>query len=158
MQEKIYIWAELWFIWLVLTLIYVVPQVLSGGDSENSVTYLIGLFVPYGVWNTGGFFSGLGILFSSGLGFFSSFNSIFNFYFYLGFLRILLPIILIILLKYNNKMMSFLRDEPIIKLILNLLILLTFTALVDFVTWGGWCSLSLAFPDFQISNCNIGGL
>jgi hypothetical protein len=134
--KKPAVWNSLWFLWLTTTIIYLVGFYVFGlgktyfsiSDLGDAVTSIIGLFVPYGMFNT------VAII-QLGLGFMSPLSvTLFG-------LRLILPLVLILLMAFNNKIFSSFNNRPLSKFFLNLLTLLIFTALVDLVTWHDWRSM-----------------
>lgn len=118
-------WSSLWFLWLVLTALYLIGFFTFGisegiyslvaqsnlADLGDVVTLVVGIFVPYGPFNI---FSTVGQMISP---------------------------FLILLMINNNKMLSSLSQKPWSKLFVNLLILAIFTAVVDLLVWGEWRSV-----------------
>lgn len=104
---------SIWFWWIVLTTIYLVGFV-STPDSWNRLVGLVGLFVPFGF-----------------------FNSI------LLYANIIFVLIFFGILYLFEKITKKYQPHPAIKIIANLLLLLVITYLVDNFLWGDWCSMNL---------------
>lgn len=127
MENKNPIWSRLWFAWVILTIAYLVLYFSGMRAGEHyQLTYLIGLFVPFGFWNGSASIEALAL------------NSLDN-------IRIAIAAIfsLIVIFTGNKIINRYIGLNPILKLVLNLIILLALTALVDYAIWGSWMSSAL---------------
>lgn len=128
MENKNPIWSRLWFLWAILTLLYLLLYLSIDSHLRpiEKVIYIIGLFVPFGIWNGSAVISSL-----SEMSYGESF---------------ILPaaIFSLFVIFLGNKILNhYFHLHPAIKLILNLAVLLLLTILVDYSIWGTWASLGL---------------
>lgn len=109
--------TSIWGLWILLTIIYVVGltsfQELLGIDLPSSIVFFVGLFVPFGIWNT------LGLA------------SIKTFW--------VLPLVLGVMFMMGKKIKN-MNLGTIQRVLMGLVVLLFLTAVVDLVIWQKWCS------------------
>jgi hypothetical protein len=109
--------TSIWGIWILSTIIYVLGpgffQDFLGVNSINSIFLFIGLFVPFGIWNT------LGLA------------SIKTFW--------VLPLVLVTMFMVNKKIKN-INLSTAQKILMNSVVLFFLTILVDLVIWHKWCS------------------
>jgi hypothetical protein len=125
MEQKEPLYYQFRFIWGILTVIYLILYGIYWLGALIGVfpyfMYFIGLFVPFGFWNT------LASIHSGKI--------------------IITATLLIFSLSYADKFArKFLITNPFKRILLNLLWLLLLTALIDFILWGTWPEGHVAVP------------
>lgn len=115
---------SIWFLWIVLTAIYLLIYLLSGveGPLVEKIVFTVGLFVPIGFWNGGAIVS-----------------SIYTLYFLPILVLILFFLGMFILEKVSKKY----GITGVAKFIFNMVFLFAFTILFDLAIWRCWASLEI---------------
>jgi hypothetical protein len=127
------LWSKFWFVWLVLTIVYLVISFLttgltdSPGDPLAFLGSVIGMFVPVGPY--------------TGMGFVGIFTL------EKGVTQAVLGIAALILLLWcivrAHRIIAKYYFSPIHRLVASLILLLILTLLFDLVFWGHWNSLEI---------------
>lgn len=136
MENKNPIWSRLWFLWAILTALYLLLYL--GLDSYSrpieKAVQILGLFVPFGLWNGSAFLISL----SRGIS-------------HRSLLIVPAGIFSLFVIFLGNKILNhYFQLHPAVKLILNLAVLLLLTILVDYSIWGTWASLGLVTGSFKV--------
>ncbi len=124
------LWSRLWVNWLVLTGFYLILcfwSYLSASPVASRLGGWVGVFVPYGFWNA----------VSTLRPFNSSISSVSS------ILIIILAILSVIVVFSGDKIMDRILPRSLTsgaRIIINLIILLALTFLVDMVIWHTWAS------------------
>ena len=114
------------FCWFILTLFYLAVYFLN----IQIVAGVVGLFVPYGVWNS-----------------IMTFGSISNY----NFFPVVTFLLFIGTLFYADRFATYAGiSRPGAKIMYNLLLLLALTLIIDISIWGEWMSWSV------ITNTGLG--
>lgn len=114
--------GNIWFSFLVLELIYVLPILLVnlfptlGANEPGKWIFFVGLFTPFGVWNTIGSLNMLGSPF----------------------------VIVIGGLAITQYISNKIDLNVATRILVNLVALMFLTFLVDMIVWNRWCSWLLA--------------
>ena len=130
-------------VWLVaLTALYAflvlftdaVTSIPGGYPKGTFLGNLVGLFVPIGPNNILAFFY-------VGLAALSGSDAVT----FVGVVRFILAFVaaLFVLLFGESILHQFLRLRPVIKIVINLMILMTLTLLIDLITFGKWMSMMI---------------
>jgi len=133
-------WSNIWFWWFTLTVFYLWGSFWSGlftyqsGRIIKSLSFLIGLFVPFGFWNLFASFDDLGEPHPS--------------YYFLGLSPavIVFPVFIICMIlaiRFGRRI-----GGGAIRILFNLGVLLLLTLFVDLVIWHQWSSWHLFWQHF----------
>lgn len=119
-SSKYPLYAQFWFVGLIITFVYInlsLPS-LDYNSKEFAITNFIGLFVPFGIWNSVYAFTSLSALLS-------------------------IPLMIFSILFADRIATGLNIKSVVIKLIFNLVLLFIITFLVDFLIWDKWLSMGL---------------
>ncbi len=111
------LYSQFWFIGLVITFVYINLS-LDYNSKEFAITHFIGLFVPFGIWNSIYAFTSLRALFS-------------------------IPILIFSIFFAERLSMKLKIKSTLAKIVFNLIMLFITTFLVDILIWHKWLSMSL---------------
>jgi hypothetical protein len=116
-SSKYPLYAQFWFVGLIITFVYINLS-LDYTLKDLYITRIMGLFVPFGIWNSVYAFTSLSALLS-------------------------IPLMIFSILFADRIATRLNIKSVVIKLIFNLVLLFIITFLVDFLIWHKWLSIGL---------------